>query len=127
MSQQQPEQEIIESCIPEIRDFYRSHPDLFFWATPLDRNYKYWKENIQDRPITHRIDQLIRFKSGDDNEKLYYYETMIAKDAGGNDLNFDWVQGRVEVPVAHREWIQDSGAYEDTYIERHDTVYNIPN
>jgi len=116
----------IESVYPEIRDFYRQHPSLDYFPSALDRTRRFFDKMTEGNEITKRIDALYRvMPGGGGKEYVYYAEQWLANDYLGNEANWGWTVGRVEVPKAHMEWVADEGKILATSIERTETKYNI--
>jgi hypothetical protein len=120
---QQVEERKIESVYEPIKQFYRDNPSLEYFPDSLSRGKVFWDVVCEGQPVTKHIQYMIRIKIGD-SQKIFYYEDLISSDFLGNERIFNWIVGRYDLPVAHKEIID--GEIVVTSIEKLVTTYDIP-
>ncbi len=120
------QQIVIHSVYPEVAEFYKKI-GLYYEPRSLDRTKVHFDALSKDRPVKKRIDQLYRYKGGaKQQEYIYYNEQWEGIDHVGNRLNWGWIVGRVDIPYAHFQWVEETHSQEATEIEGYNTKYEIP-
>jgi hypothetical protein len=116
----------IKSVYKEVADFY-DQTGLDYEPTSLDRR-KFWFDAMsKDRPVSERIDGIYRFKGGGrQQEYIYYHQTLIGIDFRGNEITWECIVGRVDIPVAHKEFVPEENAIVATSVDRFDRKYTLP-
>jgi hypothetical protein len=116
----------IKSVYKEVAEFY-DETGLAYEPTSVDRR-KFWFDAMsKDRPISKKIDAIYRYKGGSrQGEYTFYQETWIGTDFRGNEISWEYIVGRVDIPVAHKEFVPEENAIVATSVDRFDRKYEIP-
>ena len=108
---------------PKAKEVYTKN-GLEYVVSAEDRTEEMFRGKAQERPIKHRIECIIRQKTGG-KEYLIYQETLLSTDYKENRISWFHTVGKYQMPIVHKEYSEEEQKPVAVGVEEFDTVYEF--